>query len=206
MRNCIVWVYLLSLLGCSTQMEPYKAAEVVSVDSSLVHVGSPQNYADDVENLTNDYLQALKEQNYKKLANLMDTDSIKSLHDMFIVFGTKAEAEGKFDEVRIGPFSKYKNAAQFENASVQEFYANFIQMALEKEPKALEIFSKADFKYIGVVSETKQNGYAVYKLKLDIDGYELEVADLLPITFRDGKVTASMPEEMEAFTTAIKKN
>ncbi|TNY95072.1 hypothetical protein, partial [Vibrio parahaemolyticus] len=85
---------------------------------------SPGSYANDVENLTNEYLLALKEQNYKKLASLMDTDAIKPLHDMFIALATKAEAKGKFDEIRIGPLSKYKNAAQLESASVHEFYAN----------------------------------------------------------------------------------
>ncbi|TNY96214.1 hypothetical protein, partial [Vibrio parahaemolyticus] len=95
------------------------------------------------------------------------------------------------------------NAAQLESASVHEFYANLMQMGLEQDPDTLEMFSEADFKYIGVVYETKQNGYAVYKLKLDIDGYKLEIADLLPISTRDGKVTASMTIEMEALATAL---
>ncbi|EGR1559662.1 hypothetical protein D6Y19_23830 [Vibrio parahaemolyticus] len=169
----------------------------------LVLLLSTGSYANDVENLTNEYLQALKEQNYKKLASLMDTDAIKPLHDMFIALATKAEENGKFDEIRIGPLSKYKNAAKLESANIQEFYANLMQMGLEQDPETLEMFSEADFKYIGVVYETKQNGYAVYKLKLDIDGYELEVADLLPISTRNGKVTASMTIEMEALATAF---
>ncbi len=164
---------------------------------------SNSSFANEVENLTNEYLHALKAQNFEKMASLMDHDAIKPIHKMLIAEAQKAEAEGKFEAISTGPFSQYKNASQIEAASAEDLYANLLKVGAGQDPDGLQILSNSEIKYVGVVYETEQRGYVVYKLKLDIEGYEMEVADILPITVREGKVSVSMGIEMEALVTAF---